>query len=71
MMRLLKIELQKLWPNRAFKWMSTLYLIAMVIIAVGVMPFLKYLNIFGIKLAENLRWRLAIAFYHPESFYRA
>jgi hypothetical protein len=43
-MRLLKIELQKLWPNRAFKWMSTLYLIAMVIIAVGVMPFLKYLK---------------------------
>jgi len=44
MIRLLKIELQKLWPNRAFRWMSTLYLIAMVIIAVGVMPFLNYLK---------------------------
>lgn len=44
MIRLLKIELQKLWPNRAFKWLSSLYMIALTIIAVGVMPFLKYLK---------------------------
>ncbi len=44
MMRLLRIEIQKLWPNRAFRLLSILYMVAMVIIAVGVMPFLKYLK---------------------------
>ncbi len=44
MMRLLRIEIQKLWPNRAFRWLSILYMVAMVIIAMGVMPFLRYLK---------------------------
>ena len=44
MMRLLRIEIQKLWPNRAFRLLSILYMVAMVIIAMGVMPFLQYLK---------------------------
>ena len=42
MMRLLRIEIQKLWPNRAFRFLSIIYMVAMVIIAMGVMPFLRY-----------------------------
>ncbi len=44
MKRLLRIELQKMMPNRAFRVLATLYLLAIVIIAVGVMPFLKWMK---------------------------
>lgn len=44
MIRLLKIELKKVWPNRAFRLLSIMYMVAMVIIAMGVMPFLRYLK---------------------------
>ena len=30
---------------------------------------LEYLDIIGIRFAKNLSWQLAIAFYHPESFF--
>ena len=44
MMRLLKIELKKVMPNRAFKVLAIMYIVAMVIISVGVMPFFQYLK---------------------------
>lgn len=44
MIRLLKIELKKVWPSRAFRLLSIMYMVAMVIIAMGVMPFLKWMK---------------------------
>lgn len=44
MMRLLKIELQKVRPSRSFKVLMSMYLIALFIICIGVMPFLQYLK---------------------------
>ena len=43
-MRLLKIELKKVMPNRAFKVLAIMYIVAMVIVSVGVMPFFQYLK---------------------------
>ena len=44
MMRLLKIELQKVRPSRSFKILASMYLVALFIICVGVMPFFQYLK---------------------------
>jgi len=44
MMRLLKIELHKIRSNRSFKVLATLYLIALVVTSMGVMPFLQWLK---------------------------
>ncbi|GHE61984.1 MULTISPECIES: ABC transporter permease [Roseivirga] len=44
MIRLLKIELKKVWPSRAFRLLSIMYMVAMVIIAMGVMPFLRWMK---------------------------
>lgn len=44
MMRLLKIELKKVMPNRAFRVLAIMYIVAMVIISMGVMPFFQYLK---------------------------
>ncbi|NVJ46791.1 MAG: ABC transporter permease [Cytophagia bacterium] len=44
MIRLLKIELKKVWPNKSFRVLASMYLIALFIICVGVMPFFQYLK---------------------------
>lgn len=44
MIRLLKIELHKVRNNRSFKVLSTLYIIALFLTSMGVMPFLKWLK---------------------------
>ncbi|MGW8122092.1 hypothetical protein ACV07N_05480 [Roseivirga echinicomitans] len=44
MMRLLKIELKKVMPNRAFKVLAIMYIVAMVIVSMGVMPFFQFLK---------------------------
>lgn len=44
MMRLLKIELKKVMPSRAFKILAIMYIVAMVIISMGVMPFFQFLK---------------------------
>lgn len=44
MMRLLRIELQKIRPSRSFKVLASMYFIALFIAGVGVMPFLRYLK---------------------------
>ncbi|MFT7270088.1 MAG: ABC-2 type transport system permease protein [Roseivirga sp.] len=44
MIRLLKIELKKVMPSTAFKVLAIMYIIAMVIVSVGVMPFFQYLR---------------------------
>lgn len=44
MIRLLKIELQKVRPSRSFKVLASMYFIALFIICVGVMPFFQYLK---------------------------
>ena len=44
MIRLLKIELHKIKSNRTFKVLATLYIIALVVTSMGVMPFLQWLK---------------------------
>lgn len=44
MIRLLKIELQKVRPSRSFKVLASMYFIALTLICVGVMPFFQYLK---------------------------
>ena len=44
MMRLLKIELHKVRNNRSFKVLSILYIIALFLMSMGVMPFLQWLK---------------------------
>ncbi|OEK05079.1 ABC transporter permease [Roseivirga misakiensis] len=44
MLRLLRIEYQKLRPSRSFKVLASMYFIAVFIAGVGVMPFLRYLK---------------------------
>ena len=44
MMRLLKIELQKVMPSRSFKVLAIIYFIVLGIICSGVMAFLQYLK---------------------------
>ena len=44
MMRLLKIELKKVMPNRAFRVLAIMYIVAMVIVSMGVMPFFQFLK---------------------------
>lgn len=44
MIRLLKIELQKVRPSRSFKVLASMYFIALFLICVGVMPFFQYLK---------------------------
>lgn len=44
MMRLLRIELQKVRPSRSFKILASMYLVALFVICVVVMPFLQYLK---------------------------
>ena len=44
MLRLLKIEWQKVRPSRSFKVLASMYFIALTLICVGVMPFFQYLK---------------------------
>ena len=44
MMRLLRIELQKVRPSRSFKVLASMYFILLTILSVGVMPFFQYLK---------------------------
>lgn len=44
MIRLLKIELHKVRSNRSFKVLATLYIIALLVTSMGVMPFLQWLK---------------------------
>lgn len=44
MLRLLKIELKKVMPNRAFRVLAIMYIVAMVIVSMGVMPFFQFLK---------------------------
>lgn len=44
MIRLLKIEWQKVRPSRSFKVLASMYFIALALICVGVMPFFQYLK---------------------------
>ncbi|MCE7990588.1 MAG: ABC transporter permease [Roseivirga sp.] len=50
MMRLLRIEWHKIGANRTFKVLSIIYLIVIMVISMGVMPFLRYVTR---KFADN------------------